>query len=628
MTMTSSTFPTLRPLAGLLAAVLALAACGGEHDGDAGAPGADGPAGSAGLLPLTVVQAEPAGVHCTFGGSRIDAGLDLDTNRTLDPGEVTSTQYVCRGTPQGTPATSLVRVSAEAAGSHCTLGGSRIDAGIDGNANGVLDTAEVSSTAYVCQASGGGTGPVGGTGPTGSPGTTMLTAISPEAAGANCAQGGQRVTIGTDANGNGALDSAEVTGTRYLCNGAPSAELTWQAVAGPTAATAGGNYLATDGAQVVVTLPATAGLQIGDTVRVSGVGSGGWRVAQNAGQSILALDLPVNYLSAPSNWVLRASTVDWEAAASSFDGRRLVAINDTEIHTSSDRGVTWTLRHTVPGGGLSDVASSHDGQRLVAVAYNGFVYTSSDAGLTWAPRDASRAWIAVASSADGLSLIATVLNQPLRQSLDGGNTWSALAGSPSAFWYGVASSADGKKLAAVVANGGRIHVSNDGGSSWTATGTPGNWYRITSSSDGQRLAAVEWQGSLHVSDDAGANWSPRLGYANWYRIASSADGTRMLAVVPAGGYAVSSNSGTTWTSVFRSQADLHAAAVSGDGNTFVMGDKFGTGGLHTAINDRSTPGTTGALSGQAYDTIELQYLGGGQFRARSFSSHSGSFLVQ
>jgi len=628
MTMTSFPFPILRPLACALAAAFVLAACGGEHDGDNGPAGADGPAGSAGLLPLTAVQAEPAGVHCAQGGSRIDAGLDLDANHTLDTAEVTSTQYVCHGAAPAIAATSLVRVSAEAAGSHCTLGGSRVDAGIDGNANGVLDAAEVSSTAYVCQASAGGTGPVGGTGPTGTSGTVMLTAIAPEAAGANCAQGGQRVTLGTDTNGNGALDTAEVTSTRYLCNGAPAAELTWQAVTGPTTATAGGNYLATGGAQVTVTLPPTAGLQIGDTVRVSGAGSGGWRVAQNAGQSILGLDLPVNYLSAPSNWVQRSTSVGWEAAASSFDGRRLVAITGSEIYTSSDRGVTWTLRLVVPGGNLSDVASSHDGQRLVAVEYTGFVYVSIDGGLNWNARDSARSWIAVASSADGLSLIATVLNQPLRQSLDGGLTWAPLAGSPSAFWYGVTSSADGKKLAAVVANGGQIHVSNDGGSSWTATGAAGNWYRITSSSDGQRLAAVQRQGSLQVSDDAGASWSVRLAGANWYRIASSADGTRLLAIAPTGGHAVSSNSGTTWTLTSRASADLHAAAVSGDGNTFVMGDKLGTGGLYTAINDRSTPGTTGALSGQAYDTIELQYLGGGQFRARSFSSHSGSFLVQ
>ena len=631
MTMTSSTFPTLRPLACLLAAALALSACGGEHDGDAGAAGADGPAGRAGLLPLTGVQAEPAGVHCAFGGSRIDAGLDLDADRTLDPAEVTSTQYVCHGSAQATAATSLVRVSAEAAGSHCTLGGSRIDAGVDGNANGVLDAAEVRSTAYVCQSSTGNTGPTGATGPTGSSGTAVLTAIAAETAGANCAQGGQRVTLGADTNGNGALDTAEVTSTRYLCNGAPAAELTWQAVTGPTAATAGGNYLATGGAQVVVTLPATAGLQIGDTVRVSGAGSGGWRVAQNAGQSILGLDLPVNYLSAPSNWVQRSATVGWEAAASSFDGQRLVAITDTEIHTSSDRGVTWNLRHTVvtPGGSLSDVASSHDGQRLVAVAYNGLAYTSTDAGLTWTARDSNRGWIAVASSADGLSLIAAVINQPLRQSLDGGQTWSALAGSPSAFWYGVASSADGQKLAAVVAGGGgQIHVSSDGGSTWTASGAARNWYRIASSSDGRQLVVAEWQGNLHVSADAGATWSVHAGSERWYRVASSANGAKLLAVAPNDGYAFSSDSGTTWNEVSQTTSYPHAAAVSGDGNTFVMGDQFGAGGLHTAINDRSTPGTTGSLSGQAYDTIELQYLGAGQFRARSFSSHAGSFLVQ
>ena len=47
---------------------------------------------------------------------------------------------------------------------------------------------------------------------------------------------------------------------------------------------ANNGYVASNAAQVVLTLPATS--VIGDTVKVQGKGAGGWKVAQNAGQLI------------------------------------------------------------------------------------------------------------------------------------------------------------------------------------------------------------------------------------------------------------------------------------------------------------------------------------------------------
>jgi hypothetical protein len=50
---------------------------------------------------------------------------------------------------------------------------------------------------------------------------------TPEAAGANCALGGLKVTAGIDTSNDGVLDDGEVTTTEYLCNGATgSAHLT------------------------------------------------------------------------------------------------------------------------------------------------------------------------------------------------------------------------------------------------------------------------------------------------------------------------------------------------------------------------------------------------------------------
>lgn len=45
---------------------------------------------------------------------------------------------------------SLVKTSAEAAGVNCTVGGTKIEAGVDNNGNNILDAAEVTNISYVC----------------------------------------------------------------------------------------------------------------------------------------------------------------------------------------------------------------------------------------------------------------------------------------------------------------------------------------------------------------------------------------------------------------------------------------------------------------------------------------------
>ena len=125
----------------LLAAVAALlTGCAAD-----GAPGA-----------LLGFADEPAGGNCPVGGTRIDAGRDDDGDGRLDPDEVDTTTYVCDGGDgtdgsDGTDGTDvLIDVTPEPPGAHCPAGGHRVDTGVDDDGDGVLDPAEVSSTAYVC----------------------------------------------------------------------------------------------------------------------------------------------------------------------------------------------------------------------------------------------------------------------------------------------------------------------------------------------------------------------------------------------------------------------------------------------------------------------------------------------
>ncbi len=175
-------------------------------------------------------------------------------------------------------------------------------------------------------------------------------------------------------------------------------------------------------------------------------------------------------------WTAGGAAAPWRSVASSADGTKIVAAAYNEyiypgytnglIYTSADSGVTWTRRGG--RGTWNSVASSADGTKLVAVdGAPGQIYTSTDSGANWTARDSDRNWISVASSADGTKLVAAVFNDPIYTSTDSGTNWTAgqiapdFAGGGSYAdtninwgWRSVACSADGTKLVAVDNPGG------------------------------------------------------------------------------------------------------------------------------------------------------------------------------
>ena len=117
-----------------------------------------GDPGNSGASSLAETSDEPPGLHCPEGGVRIQVGIDTNGNGVLDPAEVndSATTYVCNGS--GTVA--LVKTSDEPAGTHCPVGGTRIESGLDTNHNGALDPDEVdaAATTYVCRSAPPGAG--------------------------------------------------------------------------------------------------------------------------------------------------------------------------------------------------------------------------------------------------------------------------------------------------------------------------------------------------------------------------------------------------------------------------------------------------------------------------------------
>jgi hypothetical protein len=597
--------------------------------------GAAGAAGSTGLKSLISTFSLAAGnANCENGGTQVNSGVDTNGNGILDPSEITNTQYVCNGAQGATGAAgsngqnSLVSLTTLAVGNaFCPSGGTEAQSGIDTNGDGILEAGEVTNTAYACN------GATGATGATGSSGKTSLIAETPEPAGVNCTYGGVKVTSGIDANGDGILQAGEVQATSYVCNGPPGPGITWIDVTDTSVqATSNQGYLADNAAKVTITLPTAPVL--GGIVSVTGVGSGGWMIGQNAGQYVRTTGLPGSP-AATDHWIQTSASSDnvWSSVASSADGTRLVATTyPGGIYTSADSGTTWTLTSAPNNLYWTSVASSADGSRLVATVNNGAggIYVSADSGTSWTLTSAPGYlyWYSVASSTDGSHLVAAVYGGGIYTSVDSGATWTLSSAPSPQLWHSVASSADGTHLAAVIYNGG-IYTSANSGATWTLTSAPSDgWSAVASSADGSHLVAVMISGgsSIYVSGDSGTNWVPAMTPNNsWYSVASSADGRLLVAVVPGVGIYTSEDYGFGWIQTSALANNWDFVATSADGVHRVA---VGTSIYTSIFGDQTTLGTAGSISGSQGDAIELQYVGNGVFIVLDDTSNSGAFTVQ
>ena len=381
----------------------------------------------------------------------------------------------------------------------------------------------------------------------------------------------QLPTVVLTNNESGVSLSGSFAGNGGGLTNLPSA-FQWQVVVGSSQqARPNTGYVAANAALVTITLPMLP--TIGDIVRVTGAGAGGWKIAQNAGQSMLGANLGL----VGTTWTPHGSSLNWRCVASSADGTKLVAgVDGGQIYTSTDSGASWTPRDSSRQ--WYSVASSADGTKLVAGVNNGLLYTSSDSGANWASHPVSGQWYSVASSADGTRLVAVALNGPIYTSTDSGGSWTPRTGNGQ--WYSVASSSDGTKLVAVF-YGGQIYTSTNSGANWTLRDSTRYWYSVASSGDGTQLVAGVNPGQIYTSTDSGVTWTPRDSSRQWYSVDSSADGSKLVAVV--------------------------------------YGGQVYTSGLAT-----TTPGASGYLLGGQNTAIELQYIGNNQFLPLS---HEGAFFA-
>lgn len=375
----------------------------------------------------------------------------------------------------------------------------------------------------------------------------------------------------------------------------------------------GNNYLSTNAALTALTLPGNPG--IGSIVRISGSGANGWKAVPNTGQSILtaALSLP-----AGQSWSQTASSQSWRALASSANGMRLAAgigFGTGTIYYSGDGGRTWTASDA-PAKNWAGIAASADGMRMVAVPNGGNVYTSINGGTNWTVQSASSNvyYTCVASSADGINIAAAVGSGtgPIYTSNNGGTNWVTRSVA-SQNWTGIACSSNGTKIVAVPSGLAQIYVSSDSGNTWTNAGPVNSYNAVACSADGSKMAAVINGGYIRTSGDGGLTWTARASSQTWKCVTSSADGMNLAAAYNSGYIYTSSDAGQTWTQRTNGLPGGAQAwtcmASSADGSRLLAG--ISTGFLYTSV--AVTSSGTGYLLGTQYSSLELQYIGNGQW---------------
>ena len=193
----------------------------------------------------------------------------------------------------------------------------------------------------------------------------------------------------------------------------------------------------------------------------------------------------------------------------------------------------------------------------------------------------------MASSADGNNLIAVATSWIYCISTNSGSSWitntEPQIGSYHGSWYSVAASADGTKYVGI--NGNAIWVSTNSGITWLSNSVPSAYLfaSVALSADGNKLVVVDGKyanspGLIYTSTNCGITWTQTSAPSNnWASVACSADGTKIVAIaswpgpyVPPGLIYTSTNSGFTWARMNSPNTNLTSVASSADGIKLVL----------------------------------------------------------
>jgi hypothetical protein len=263
-----------------------------------------------------------------------------------------------------------------------------------------------------------------------------------------------------------------------------------------------------------------------------------------------------------------------------------VAVSNTSAQAQPNVGYICTNNITTVTITLPVSLTNGDTFRVVGVGAAGWIVAQTNgqtiftgnlgdpAGQNWRTNGPSAFFSAVACSADGTKIVAPANGGKIFVTTNSGTTWST--NGTAQIWSSVAASADGTRMVAAVGNStgstGPIYTSVDSGASWASqVGGSNNrqWVSVASSADGSRVVAAVSSGFLYTSVNYGSNWTSRVTDLArlWTGVASSADGKKLVAVINGGNIYTSIDYGTNWTSQTGSGSRTWSAVTSSSDGT-------------------------------------------------------------
>ena len=293
----------------------------------------------------------------------------------------------------------------------------------------------------------------------------------------------------------------------------------------------------------------------------------------------------------------------WRAIDTDATGQyvwAVVATSDSasEVYMSSDFGDTWTgkVGHNIPGEYFSDIAVSDDHLRVVisAVGFESMI-TLNGGGVLFSMASAGVNLGHIDISGDGATVAATSGGRVYQYDIVG-DSWTDAMVTMSAALSSISVSSNGLRITVSSHQGVDADVwrSSDGGMSYAGSGfasefsTTSQAVTANMSADGMTILVGQYGGPLHLSRDGGATWTlPQNLDGNWLAFALSNDGL-------AGLLSVEGNNPSLWLSTALapviSDISVNNVEVGWSGITMVTGNYF-VNGCEVEIDGVAVPTT-------------------------------------
>jgi len=282
----------------------------------------------------------------------------------------------------------------------------------------------------------------------------------------------------------------------------------------------------------------------------------------------------------------------WYDVTMSSTGQYVIAVNSADNNTaytlwhSSTYGLSWY--QTPTGGTNSNMSGGYNWKCVTmtpnaSIAYAGAINTGSSGQIyvcntltinnpRWKvlPNSPFAIWRYMATSENGQVILASTNGGYLYLSINGGTSWSTI-GSSTFGAVRVAVSTDGTKLLAAEYNG-NLWVSTNMGSTWSKTGISTTWQGVAMTPTGSIMYATTASTSLYYSSNYGVNWQtyPNCPALDYRCVSVSSDGTKIVLPQFNGAFITSTDSGNSWTASNNYGNQWMGVAMSYNGQTVII----------------------------------------------------------